>query len=87
MLFASPNAIIDKPYWKRFVRLLVEKNLLRLVAVDEIQLYVHYGLPFRLQLAMISTTLFKNICDGVYSISIPVLFMTASCTYEMYDRL
>ena len=60
MLFASPQAIVDKAHWKRFVRLLIEKKLLRLVAVDEIQLFVHYGLSFRSQFAMLSTTLFKQ---------------------------
>jgi len=61
MLFASPQTIIDKPYWKRFIRLLVEKKLLRLVAVDEIQLFLHYSLSFRLQFTMLSTTLFKQM--------------------------
>ena len=36
---------------------------------------------------MLSTTLFKQIRDGVHSTNIPVLFMTASCTREMYDQL
>jgi len=61
MLFASPQALIDKPYWKRFIHGLIDKKMLRFIAVDEIQLFVHYGLSFRSQFAMLSTTTFKQI--------------------------
>lgn len=83
MLFALPQSIVDKPHWKRCIRLLLEKKLLRLVAVDKIQLYVHYGLLFRTQFDMLSITLFKQIRYGVYS----VLFLTASSIREMYEQL
>ena len=55
--------------------------------MDEIQLFVHYGLSFRSQFAMLSTTLFKQIRDGACTTKIPVLFMTASCTQEMFEQL
>ena len=87
MLFASPQALIDKPYWKRFVRDLIDKKILRLIAVDEIQLFVHYGLSFRSQFAMLSTTIFKQIRNGKYATKIPVLFMTASFNLEMFEQL
>ena len=60
MLFASPQVLIDKDHWKRFVRQLVQKKLLRLIAVDEIQLFIHYGLSFRSQFVMMSTIVFKK---------------------------
>ena len=46
MLFASPQALIDKPYWKIFIHGLIKKTMLRFIVVDEIQLFVHYGLSF-----------------------------------------
>ena len=61
MLFASPQALVDKPYWKKFIAGLIDSKMLRLIAVDEIQLFVHYGLSFRSQFAMLSTTIFKQI--------------------------
>ena len=61
MLFTSPQTLADKPYWKQFVAGLINKKMMRLIAVDEIQLFVHYGLSFRLQFAMLSTTIFKQI--------------------------
>ena len=61
--------------------------MLHLIVVDEIQLFVYYGLSFRLKFAMLSTTIFKLIKTGRYATKIPVLFMTACCTGEMFQQL
>ena len=86
MLFASPQVLIDKLHWKRFMNRLIKNNMLRFIAVDEIQLFVHYGLLFCSQFAMLSTTIFKQIKNGRYATEVLVLFMSASCTYEMFLR-
>ena len=65
---------------------LIKNNMLRFIAVDEIQLFVHYGLSFRSQFAMLSTTIFKQIKNGKYATKVPVLFITASCTSEMFTQ-
>ena len=57
------------------------------MAVDEIQLFVHYGLSFRHQFAMLSATLFKDLKVGKTKTKIPVLFMTATCTVQMFEQL
>ena len=87
MLFASPQALVDKVYWKEFVNVLINKTILRFIVVDEIQLFVHYGLSFRSQFAMLSTTIFKQIKTGRFATKIPVLFMTATCNLEMFEQL
>ena len=84
LLFASPQAIVNKPHWKHFLKALIARNLLRLVVVDEIQLFVHYGLSFRHQFAMLSTTLFRDLKVTKCTTKIPVLFMTATCTVEIF---
>lgn len=61
--------------------------MLRLIAVDEVQLFVAYGLSFRSQLAMLSTTIFKQIKVTKYSTKNPVVFMTTSCTLEIFEQL
>ena len=61
--------------------------MLRFIAVDEIKVFVHYSLSFRSQFAMLSTTIFKQIKTGRSATKIPVLFMTASCNYEMFEQL
>ena len=39
LLFSSPQAIVDNPHWKQFLKVLLMQKLLRLVAVDKIQLF------------------------------------------------
>ena len=87
MLFASPQALVEKPYWKSFVHRLIQKSMLRFITVDEIQLFVHYSLSFWSQFAMLLTTIFRQIKNGQFATNIPVLFMTASCNFEMYEQL
>lgn len=78
---------MDKPYWKRFVAGLVDNKMLRFIAVDEIQLFVHYGLSFRSQFTMLSTTIFKQIKTGRFVTKIPVLFINVSCNFDMFEQL
>ena len=61
--------------------------MLRFITVDEIQLFVHYSLSFWSQFAMLLTTIFKQIKNGQFATKIPVLFMTVSCNFEMYEQL
>ena len=74
MLFASPQALVDKVYWKEFVNVLINKTILRFIVVDEIQLFVHYGLSFRSQFVMLSTTIFKQIKTGRYATKSGVIY-------------
>ena len=87
ILFASPQGIVDKPHWKKFLKELIKRKLLRLVDVDEIQLFVHYGLSFCHQFAMLSTTLFRDFKINKHTTKIPVLSMTATCTVEILKQL
>ena len=57
------------------------------MAVYEIQLFFHYELSFRHQFAMLSNTLFRDLKVGRTCTNIPVLFMTATCTVEMFAQL
>ena len=57
------------------------------MAVDEIQLFVHYGLSFWHQFAMLSTTLFRDLKVNKNTTKIPILFMTATCTLEIFKQL
>ena len=69
---------------------MIENGLLRLVCVDEVHLFVHYGLSFRTEFAMLSSTLFRHLIldKGMgYRTKIPVLFMTATCTQRIFEQL
>lgn len=88
MLFACPQVLTDKLHWKRSIHGLIRKTMLRFIAVDKIELLVHYGLSFCSQFAMLSTTFFKQIKNYKFVTKIPIIFfMTASCNLEMYEQL
>ena len=62
VLFASPQCLVDKDDWREMIKVLLLNKLLRLIAVDELQLFVQYGASgFRQQFAMLSTTIFKDV--------------------------
>ena len=68
---------------------LIENGLLRLVCVDEVYLFVHYGLSLRTVYAMLSSTLFQHLIldKGTgYRTKIHVLFMTATCTWRIFAQ-
>ena len=88
VIFASPQCL-TKPHWEEFFVKLHKNEFLRLIAIDEIQLFVHYGLSFRKEFASLSTTLFKHIriSPNSHELTIPTLFMTATCTVDMVQQL
>ena len=87
LLFASLQVIVYKLYWKIFLKDLLTQKLLRLVMVDEIQLFVNYGLSSRHQFSILSNTLFSWLKVNTYTTKITVLFMTATCTDDMFNQL
>ena len=58
--------------------------------MDEVHLFVHYGLLFRTEFAMLSSTLFRHLIldKGMgYRTKVPVLFMTATCTQRIFSQM
>ena len=47
MLFSSPQKIVNDKAWMGFLKKLIQNGMLRLVCVDEVHLFVHYGMSFR----------------------------------------
>ena len=86
-LFESPQAIVDKPHWKQIIKDLITQKLLRLVAIDEIQLLVHYGLLFFRQFSIISNTLLRDLKVSRTYTKIPVFFMTITCSVKIFAQL
>ena len=65
---------------------IITKGLLRLVCA----FVVLYGLSFRREFAMFSSTLFSHLIidKGLgCRTKIPVLFMTATCTRQIFEQL
>ena len=73
IFFASPQAITGR--YNPLVEYLIERNLIRFIVVDEIHLVSHFGNSFREEFQLLKYKLFKKINP-----SIPMLFLTATCT-------
>ena len=89
MFFVSPQALTEKKHWKDFFVALLKKKMLKLIVIDEIQLFVSYGLSFRTEFASLSSTLFSHVkkSNSTCQTTIPILFMTATCTTLMVEQL
>jgi superfamily II DNA helicase RecQ len=85
-LFASPQTITggDKT-WARMTARLIEKQKLKLVAIDECHLFANFGMEFRNEFVKLQEELFSLL--AATEESIPVLFMTATATRRMVDDL
>ena len=61
-LFSSPQAICNKKFlWKELLHWLIDNNLLSMVTVDEVHLFVHFGLTFRKEFMFLTSKLFSKL--------------------------
>ena len=73
ILFASPQAITRR--YNPLLQYLINRNLIRLLVVDEIHLVSQFGNSFREEFLLLKDMLFKKLNP-----SIPMLFLTATCS-------
>ena len=74
-LFCSPQKLVNSKSWQQTIERLVERDLLRLVAIDECHLYAEFGLSFRAEFFGLKPVLFDVISGHV-----PILYMTATAS-------
>ena len=58
MLLSLPQKIVNDKIWMVSIKKIIENRLLILVFVDEVRLFIHYGISFRTEFAMLFSTLF-----------------------------
>jgi hypothetical protein len=95
LLFFSPQSIVDCPEVQALFKHLVKTKLLRLLAIDEIHLFVQFGKSgFRKVFCELKATLFDEVRGNNYQTgglakqtTCPILWMTATCTKEEVDDL
>jgi superfamily II DNA helicase RecQ len=83
VLFSSPQALLNKTFlWKPFLSWLIENDRLSMVCVDEVHLFVHFGLTFRTEFKQLTPILFDKlkVPGSSYRTTIPLLFMTGTCS-------
>jgi superfamily II DNA helicase RecQ len=92
-LFSAPQAIVKEgSLWMGLLEALINKNRLPMVCVDEVHLFVYFGLTFRKEFKHLKTLFNRlKICNKKESLDpskkleicqtkIPILFMTATCS-------
>jgi superfamily II DNA helicase RecQ len=88
-LFASPQVFVNNPTWRKLLDVIIQKKLLRFVAVDEIHLFVHFARSFRQEFAWLKPYLFSKLQSRGSSsrTTVPVLFMTATCNESILKNV
>ena len=61
-LYSSPECLMRQP-WRTLIIRLINNGVLKLVCVDEIHLYVMFGLTFRKEFTTLKDTFFKHLVD------------------------
>ena len=73
MLYTSPQFLTDR--FPKFVASLMKVSFLRLIVVDEIHLFAHFGRSFRTEFTDLKNKLFLKVPKKTV-----MLFLTATCT-------
>jgi superfamily II DNA helicase RecQ len=60
-IFSSPQALVNNKLWRTMIESLIAKQLLSMLCVDEVHLFVQFGLTFRQELAQLQSVLFKKL--------------------------
>ena len=89
LLFMSPQALQNNTCWQVLVKKLLISCLLRFVALNEIHLFVHFGMTFRLEFAALKELLFQYLLgDSIPGKTcIPILLITATCSKNILNYL
>jgi superfamily II DNA helicase RecQ len=94
-IFSPPQALVNNKVWRTMIDSLIAKRLLSMLYVDEVHLFVQFGLTIRQEFAQLQSVLFKKLqvkaspsadLSRVHT-SVPVLFMTATCNKTMLDQI
>lgn len=96
VLFTSPEALV-LPIWMSFVDKLIELQMLTLICIDEVHLFIEFGLSFRKDFLSLREKLFNkiivpstspiNLNQNSTTLKLPLLCMTATCNLQLLNLL
>ena len=95
-IYSSPECLIREP-WRSVFRGLINRKVLKLVCLDEVHLFVMFGVTFRKEFTLLKESFFQHIIiqpraqddpnnTGRY-LKIPLLFMTATFNSSLLEML
>ena len=96
-LYTSPECLMREP-WRSVMVKLIDRRVLKLVCIDEIHLFVMFGITFRKEFTLLKNTFFRHlVCnrDPRYSyatglchdLKVPLLLMTAAFNNSLLSLL
>ena len=97
VLFTSPEALV-LPTWMAFIDDLLKLEMLNLICIDEVHLFIEFGLSFRKDFLslreklfnklIVNNTVLSNDTTGIGTpLKIPFLCMTATCNMQLLHLL
>ena len=96
-LYTSPECLLRDP-WKNLMITLIDRQLLKLVCIDEIHLFVIFGITFRKEFTAFKNTFFRHLLNNINprytyasglcsDLKVTLLLMTATFDNTMLDIL
>lgn len=96
ILFTSPEELIQ-PTWLQLFQDMMEIDMVNLFCIDEVHLFVKYGLSFRKKFSLLQNKVFSKMIDdrnnnqnehgNGTSLKVPILCMTATFNAELLELL
>ena len=96
-LYTSPECLTREP-WQSLMVTLIDHSVLKLVAVDEIHLFVMFGVTFRKEFTLLKKSFFQYLLTNrdprytyasglCYDLKVPLLLMTATFNKSLLGLL
>ena len=96
-LYTSPECLTREP-WRSLMVTLIERKVLKLVCIDEIHLFVMFGITFRKEFTLLKNTFFCHLlckrdprytyASGLcHDLKVPLLLMTATFNQSLLGLL
>jgi hypothetical protein len=88
-LFASPQAFVNNPVSRKLLDSIIQKKMLLFVAINEINLFVHFARYFHQEFAWLKPYLFSKLqsCGSASRTTVPVLFMNTTCNTTIVENV
>ena len=83
LFFSSPETLL-KSMWKEFITRIVALNLLHMFCLDEIHLFVEFGISFRKEFQLLKNNILKSIQNSDEMYKVPLILMTTTFDYTLH---
>lgn len=99
-LYTSPECLIRQP-WRSLMVTLIDRGVMNLVCIDEIHLFVMFGITFRKEFTLLKSTFFRYLLGDndprskyatglCHDLKVPILLMTATfnnCLLRLLEKM